>query len=230
MSERPRALLMIGSQKAESTSLSLGGYLMRRLSDRGWQTDTLHIRPLQAADKGREELLAAARAADLVVLAFPVYVDSLPAAAFRALEWIAADRRASPPEKPQRFVAITNCGYPESVHTILPLTVCRRFAKETGFAWAGGLGLGGGGAISGKPLEQTGGMGNNPRKALDLAAEALAAGQPVPERAEAMMAKAMLPAFLYRFFGNFGWNRQARQIGGKAKPSARPYDPDIERR
>ena len=85
------ALLLIGSPKpGDSSSESLGGYLLEELEKRGVSTQTLKVARAVRTEEATEELHAAVAAADLIVLSFPLYIDSLPAPAIRALELIAA--------------------------------------------------------------------------------------------------------------------------------------------
>jgi hypothetical protein len=161
-----------------------------------------------------------------VVLSFPLYVDNLPAAVIKALELIAQQRRTLEQPKTQRFLAISNSGFPEARQNETALAICRRFAQETGFTWAGGLALGGGPSIDGKPLHQAGGMVRNVTKALDLAADALADGQAVPQEAISLMAKPLIPAWAYRLMGGLGWRQQAKRFGAQKRLSERPYQPE----
>ena len=215
----------MGSPHSRGNSASLGDYLLRQLVARGWQTDTLRIHPLQSRNSGLDELLGAVRSADLIILSFPVYVDSLPTNLIRALQWIAADRRAATSAREQRLVAVVNAGFPEACHTEYALAICRRFASESGIIWAGGLGMGGGGMIGGRPLEKVGGAMWFARAALDMAALALAAGQPVPDEAATLFAKPSIPGWLYALFVNLGWRRDAKKNGVAKQLKARPYEP-----
>ena len=113
----PRALLVIGSPKtlSRSTSHVLGTYVLDGLRSRGWETESLTLRPSLLKGAGEVSLLAAIDRADLVLLAFPLYVDALPYQMTRALELIADHRRAVPRERRQALVAIANNGFAESV-------------------------------------------------------------------------------------------------------------------
>jgi hypothetical protein len=92
-------------------------------------------------------------AADIVILAFPLYVDGLPYLVTQAFEQIAAHRANETDVWLPLFLAIANCGFPEAAHNATALAICRQFADKAGFAWAGGLALGEGGAISGRSLK-----------------------------------------------------------------------------
>jgi len=94
MSTPHSALLLIGSPKAgASASLSLGQYLVDRLGDKGMATEVMAVGKMLKSSATAQELCAAVDAADLVVLASPLYVDSLPAPVTKALEMIAEHRR-----------------------------------------------------------------------------------------------------------------------------------------
>jgi len=227
------ALLLGGSPRGEqSSSTVLGRYLLAQLAGRGLSTESLQIYGAQRSAAGVDGLLAATDRADLIVVSFPLYVDSLPAGVIRMLERIAAHRRAVGAAKierasgPQRLAAIVQCGFPEARHNHTALAVCRQFALETGFVWTGGLPLGGGhGLVQSKPLESLGGKAAFVRSALALAATALAAGKPVPEEAVALMSKPFAPAWLYRLFGNLGWRLEARRSRPARSLRDRPYAP-----
>jgi len=224
MNTQRQILLLGGSPKGDhSTSESLGDYLLSRLVERGCAGNKLRIHSAMKTEERQKELLSAVSAADLVVLSFPLYVDSLPAPVIAALELIARTRREKPALKPQGFLAIVNSGFPEAHQSDNALAICRRFAAEAGFEWAGGLALGGGPAIDGKPLLEVGGRAHNMTQALDMAAAALAEGQPVPPEATQLMAKSVVPAFLYALMGNMGWKKQAKQNGADKKLRDRPF-------
>jgi hypothetical protein len=220
------ALLLVGSAKpaGESTSESLGGYLLQRLTERGIRAETQHVARALRTQERTDALLAAVEAAGIVILAFPLYVDGLPFLVTQALERIAAHRRGLPSPAPAAFLAIANCGFPEAAHNATALAICRQFAAEAGFAWAGGLALGEGGALSGAPLAERGGMARDAVAALDLAAEALAAGKPAPEEAIALMARPFLPASAYMLMGDLGWLMLARRNRVLTRLGARPFN------
>ena len=108
MSAPERALLLVGSPKGlnRGSSARLGKLLFDRLAESGIETDVLHVHTLfRAGDV--EGLRKAVSRADLVVLAAPLYVDSLPAPVIWAMERLAG---VQPSESRGRFAAILNCG------------------------------------------------------------------------------------------------------------------------
>ena len=222
-----RALLLVGSPRTEaSTSEVLGAHVTGRLADHGLTRETINLGKAVETDEGIAHLLAAVDGATVAVLSAPMYVDALPAPATRALELIAAHRGDVPAsDDAPLFAAIVNLGFPEASQAETALAICRRFSDEARLRWAGGLGLGGGPAIDGRPLGRRERMTRNVRAALDLAAEALAVGDPVPEEAVRLMARPLVGPALYRFMVNRGYRRRARKTRDGRPLDARPYLP-----
>lgn len=220
-SDGKRVLLLVGSPKAagESASEALGAYVIEKMDQRGWNSETIFIRTSLQSEEGRDDLVRSVEDADLIILSFPLYVDSLSAPVIEVMELI-AERRT---DKKIRFVAISNSGFPEAQHNNVALAICRRFAKAAGMEWVGGLALGMGGALSGKPLEDQGGMVRSVVKSLNLAVEALANDESIPDEAIGLMAKPLIPAWMYTTIGNIGWRRQAKRYGTRKKLHDRPY-------
>ena len=75
----------------------------------------------------------------------------------------------------------------------------------------------------GQPLRKIKGMMRSAVCALDLTADALAAGKPVPEKAVALMAKPGFPRVAYRFMANWGWRSQLKKEAGGTPLDARPF-------
>jgi multimeric flavodoxin WrbA len=218
-----RAVLLVGSPRTrKSTSASLGGYLFEQLNLRGIETETIQLYTSLNSPERMKAMFEAIDNADLVVLAFPLYVDNLPGPVISALERIAL-HRAQKPTSP-RFAAIANCGFPGAHHNDTALAICAEFARPAGFEWLGSLALGmGEGLVHGAPLNQLDGRAAPIKKSLALAAEALAEGQPIPEGARNLLARPVIPASLYKLFGSWGWKQQAKRYGAQHHLQARPY-------
>jgi multimeric flavodoxin WrbA len=218
-----RALLLVGSPRLEkSTSSSLGSYLFEQLKQQGVETETIYLYKAINTPERMEALRQAIVRSDLVVLAFPLYVDTLPAPVISVLEDVAALGKAK--TTPTRFAAIVNCGFPEASQNAGAIAVCAEFAREAGFDWMGGLSLGAGeGMVRALPLSELGGQGAPLRRALDIAARELALGQPISDNAQGLLAKPLMPQWLYKLGGTVGWKMQARKFGTQKQLKARPY-------
>ncbi len=222
-----RAVLLVGSAKPSGTSTSeaLGRSLLRRLDSAGMETRVFLVS--HCRDERLPELVDAVAGAEIFVLATPMYVDALPYLVVRAFEAIAAARTrpGAAPASPTRFLALVNCGFPEAMQTSSAQDICRIFAAQARLELAGTLGLGGGETLRGQAPERMGWLTRHVRRALDLAAEALLAGRPVPEKAVELMARPIIPALGYVLMANQSWRREARRWGATAKLGARPYEP-----
>ena len=223
-----KALLLNGSPKpGASTSESLLTYLGEELEQLGVNTQALKLTKAVRSEEHTAELLAAVDGSDLVVLAFPLYWDSLPGHVVRACELIArhraAPRAGAAPDGSARpaFAAIVQGGFPEVEQNAVALDICRHFARAADLEWAGGLALGGGGMIDGAPLRTLGGRVKTAMQALDQTAAAFAAGRPVPDEAVRLMAKNP-PAIVIRFGANSHFRSQHKKKG-KAPLDARPF-------
>lgn len=225
MTTTKKVLCLIGSAKHEgqSTSAALGDYLVVQLARHGFTGEKYYVHQTVRTPQRLQELLVAVDQSDLLILTFPLYVDSLPYLVIKTLEGLAAHRQAQGTPAPLGFVAIANCGFPEAQHNDTALAICREFARQAHMRWLGGLALGQGGAIAGRPLAEVGRMARNVMRALDLTASALAQGQPVPAEAVALMAKPLMPSFFYTMMGNLGWHLQAREQGAFGHLRAQPF-------
>lgn len=214
METRKRALLLVGSPKGpESSSEALGRYLLGLLGDGGFETQGAYIHTLMRSAEGQQALLELVKASDLLILSFPLYVDSLPATMIAALERIAQQQAKSIQTRKQKLLAIVNNGFPEASQSNTALAICKRFAFEAHFEWVGGLSMGGGGVIGGQQLDKAGFAAKNARKALDLAAKDLLKDEPVSQQAVQLMAKMAIPKWLYTMISNRGWKKQAKAFG-----------------
>jgi NAD(P)H-dependent FMN reductase len=231
-----RALLIVGSPKTNSpsTSSALGTYLLERLCDHRWETESLTLRASLNRPEGEAALLAAIDRARLILLVFPLYVDALPYLVTKALTLTAAHRRSAANPPLQRLVAIVNSGFPETHQNSVALAICREFAAQSGIAWGGGLALGGGGVIGGQPLAMNKRPGLSVKhaiRALDLTAANLSEGRPVPAEVLGLLAKNPVPfmpfalwRWIYIRFGGKGFEQEAARNGvSKERLLDQPY-------
>ena len=237
--ERHRALVIVGSPKTLSPSSSavFGGFIGELLMQRGWEVETLKLNAGLKRRAWQSEFLSAVDRADLLVLAFPLYVDSLPHLVTKALELIDAHRSVAECRRPQRLLAISNNGFIEPHQNATALAICRNFALRSGITWAGGLAIGAGEALSsGAPLTGSGRSGRPPVnhviKALTLTADALAKGLPVPNQAVALAARDPIPfipnrlwRWIYVKGGTRSWQKRAASNGVSIEAIlAKPYE------
>jgi len=215
-----RAVLLVGSAKpgGTSTSESIGAYLMTRLERRGVATTVRHV-GRSHTPRAIDSLLVSLLEADLIVLATPLYVDSLPYLVTRTCERLLRERRTAP----GALAAIVNCGFPEASQCNTALAILRCFAARAGLEWAGGLAVGGGATLDGCALADAGPIFRRLRESLEESAGALAHGQPIPMRAVALASQPIVPARVYTAMGRLGWYKRAARNGVLLRLGARPY-------
>jgi len=222
-----KALLLVGSPRGlASVSHSLGNYLLSLLEKHGMAIKKLLVYPALAEEKKMAELLAAVNSCSLLVLAFPLYVDHLPAPVIDLLQRIAERRQGQPAAPTQALAAIVNCGFPETAHCHPAREIVRIFAKQAGFRFLGCLALGMGGAIGNRPLAKAGGLVRHQVKALTQAADFLGKGEEIPTEIIALMGKAMMPRWFYSLIADWGWKRSARKFKVSKCLRDKPYDPE----
>lgn len=221
-----RATIFVGSArpKGSSSSESLGRALAAGLEKAGVATTLVHAVSFIKAGRAAEKALSTMLAAELLVIAAPLYVDTLPALTTHALERLAECLpNASYPLR--TVVGVLNCGFPEAAHNRTAMAILRNFTQQAGLLWAGGLAMGAGEILHGKPLTKARLLLRPQRRALALAARDLAAGRPLSPEASKEMARPLVPSSLFRWLGAARWLWQARRHGlGWRQLVARPFE------
>ena len=214
------ALLLIGSPgNMRSNSSKVGQYILDRLADAGWNIEKECIYQAIKDETKMKETFGKMDSSDMIVLSFPLYIDSLPSQTIRFMEQVIG--RGDGVKKGQRFIALCQSGFPESHHSEYALRICSIFARDAGYRWVGGLAVGGGGAIGGRDLNEGGGMLRNLRSALEMTAQAIDQGKDVPTEARELTNKGIAPPWLYNWMVNRRWNNEARKNG--VDPLANPH-------
>ena len=216
-----KALLLVGSPKnMRSSSNMIGQYILERLADAGWNTEKECIYQVIKDETPMKETFEKIDNSDLIILSFPLYIDSLPSQTIRFMELVIG--RGEGVKKGQRFMAVCQSGFPESHHSDDALRICSIFARDAGYRWVGALAVGGGGAIGGRDLNEGGGMLRNLRSALEITAHAIDQGMDVPSEARELTNKGIAPPWMYNWIVNRRWKKEARRNGvdPRAKPNS----------
>ena len=190
-----RGLCISGSPKpTRSTGAARCGTWVRALFSKGVEATAIELKDALRSGDGRADLRAGFLSADIAVLAFPIQVDTVPALVVEGLEEVfAATARRSPPA---RLFAVVNSGFHEAWHCGVAVDVCRHFAEACKLDRAGSLSIAMGGIIDGDPVE-TCRLAKGVLQGISLAADDLAAGKAVRERAVQLAERPMIPLWLY---------------------------------
>jgi hypothetical protein len=200
-----KALLLMGSPRGDkSNSASLGNYLVSKLEKLGMSSETLNIHHIFHQEQEILNLMEKINHTDLIILTFPLYVDSFPAPVIRIMELIHEHRSKTGHQHQPDFIAITNSGFPELIHMKVVLDICKVFCRDCGFNWKGGIRIGAGDFfIHGRPLKV-----KHLCKGLDIAATALLNNREIPLEAIESITKKQASPLLYLIFINFGFYLQ----------------------
>ncbi len=230
MNNYKKAILLIGSPKGKnSSSASLGAYLLKKIEKFDIVGETVHIHA-EISTKAKTDLfLDKIEEADFIILAAPLYVDTLPAKVIKALSLIADKRKKLyfddiKSAKNQSFTAVVNCGFPEAEQNTTALKVYQEFAEEAKLKYLGGIAVGMGGMVSGKSLAEMGGTAKNLIEGLDQAVEDIVKNQRLSDSVIEKTSKPMISQkWLYTLGGNLGWRFQALKNGVYRKLNDQPY-------
>lgn len=223
MSGRKVLLLVASPRGAASTSNSLGEHMLSLLEARGMAIKKLLLYPTLDDEKKKTELLAAVDACALLLVAFPLYVDQLPAPLIDLLRQVHERRQGMTGESRQSLVAIVQCGFPETVHCRPAGEILRLFARQAGFRFLGCLAFGMGGAVGNRPLAKAGGVVRHQARAMEQAAAFLSEEKEIPAEVIALMGRAMMPRWFYNLAAGWGWKREAKKRGTSRRLRDRPY-------
>ncbi len=228
-----KLLMLDGSPKVKpGNSNMLGVHLMEGLDSKLFETKQLRIVDFLRGKDQSEELVREVNDCDYMLLTFPLYVDCPPALVIKAMKIIDESRKAEKPEKDQKMMAISNCGFPEPHQNESALDTCRIFAEKTGFKWMGGIGVAGlTGVVSNDglkkdvaqaPLKSFGMKTKNFSKGLDTAAKAISQGEPLTSDGSHILLKQALPPRMYCWVGKRMWRGYAKRNGALEKFNDRP--------
>jgi hypothetical protein len=213
-----RILLVNGSpRRAAANSRIVLDALRRRLGE----SHAYRVVDAMTAEGARPEDLDV----DVIVLAFPLYIDSLHA---RLLSWLLSFEallRATAPaiggERRIGMVAVANNGFHEGVQNKTALDIVAHFCARCGIEWRGGVGIGTGemlgnlkDALDEMPIKRP------VSRALDAIAARVVDGQGAGDN---LYVQHALPWPVYRLMGHIGWRTQARKHGvGRQQLKSRP--------
>ncbi len=207
-----RIALIDASPKAKgSTSGILLDDLRHCLSGRaGMEMVDVALHSPQMQEEAWEKL----DCADGWVFACPLYVDCLPGHLLSCLAQM--DEKYSG-GKEIAVYGIVNCGFYEGIQAETALKVMQNWCAKAGFAWRGGIGVGGGGALdimTATPQE------HGPKAPISKALSEMADNITEAGKGSAWenrYVSVAFPRFLYKMAGQMGWRHEIKANGGKSK-------------
>lgn len=166
-----------------------------------------------------EEICEKLKTVEAVVFAYPLYVDGIPAHLLSVLTQL---EKAHWNNQEVHSYGIVNCGFYEGIQAEPALEILENWCARTGLIWGGGLGIGGGGALSQIPDTRN---GKGPRGPINNVLRELADSVLQRESQENNYASVAFPRFLYKMAAQMGWRQTIKANGGKKKDlGSRPGD------
>lgn len=162
-----------------------------------------------------EDIMNYLNAVDVLVIAFPLYVDGIPA---HLLSCLCQIEEKGISNKQLKIYGIANCGFYEGKQNALALEILENWCDKIGATWGQAVGLGGGGGLaqmSEIPL------GKSLKKNLGTAFETLAKNIENGESAENIYVSLDMPRFLYKMAGEMGWRTAIKENGLDVKDLSR---------
>lgn len=224
MSTSKRIVLLNGSPKGNGGgSGKVADYLLSHFTGNDYEGKVVQVNKWLRSTEGGADLFREIDDALIVILVFPLYVDCIPAGLLKTMELIYAHRTANGRSGSPRLAVYIHSGFPEAEQCDTAVDICRIFARDAGFEWAGALKNSSGGMVSDMELSPKGPLAVVV-KALDMAARDLLQGNDIGEEANALVRRPRIPLWLYKFVGGWGFNRVAKKNGVRDKIMARPYE------
>ncbi len=212
-------ILSASPKKGEpSVSALLCDIVRERFVAAGLEADIIDV---GKALKNSEPAFEAVRAADGLLIVFPLYFFCMPGMLTRFLEDYAAS--AGPKRAGQKIYTVVNCGFPEPEINGEAVRVIKSFARHVGAEFGFGVCFGSGGMVLGakdapfmkKPMDTLRGAAD--RMAADIL-------QNKQSAADTVYTGVNFPRWTYFLGGNLGWRQLAKKNGLKKKDLyATPY-------
>lgn len=202
-----RIVFMNGSPKVKN---SASQYLLEELKyyvDNKADVIEMSVHNTRLSDEMLENLSGA----DVWVFAFPLYVDGIPAHLLSFLTQLAG----SAFEKSKIHVyGLVNCGFYEGIQNELALEVLQNWCTKTGCIWAGGVGIGGGGALAMLPVSE---RGQGPMAPINHALSVLAVNMMGGRVQKNAYTSIGIPRLMYKLGGQWDWRKMIKANGGRKR-------------
>lgn len=202
-----RILLMNGSPK---TGESASGTLLQLLQEHLQQAECVEV----ALNRKEvpDGLLDELKGMDVLVLSFPLYIDSIPSHLLRCMIQIQEYLKEHNLQRPVRFYGIANNGFFDGKQNQLALQTLRHWCNRCGLDYSGGIGLGGGGmVISVKIIPGE----HGPKKNMVMALKQLAHAIAMEDQMEELLLEMSYPEDLYKTQAESSWRKMAMDNGLK---------------
>lgn len=176
------------------------------------QSHTVTRHPLHTGKPISWEEMQSIASQDILIFAFPLYVDGIPSHLLHHLTELEAFLKNS--SSKVMVYAVTNCGFFEGRQNRHALEMMEIWCQKSHIRWGQGIGIGGGAMLPG--IEKVA-YGHGPRKNSSAALQALAKNAAERQSAENIFTDPNFPRFFYKMMAEMGWRSQIKHNGRPAK-------------
>lgn len=150
---------------------------------------------------------------NVVVFAFPLYVDGIPSHLIRCLYQL-EEYLSTNPNNDIYIYTIVNLGFYEGKQAEIAIEMMKNWGEKANVKWGQGIGIGGGGMMSmlDNSTDSKGLMKNVHKTLTDVASNILKC-----RTAEEIYISPSIPRVFYKIGGEMGWRQQAKMNGLKTK-------------
>lgn len=161
-----------------------------------------------------EEMIRELLESDAVIMAFPLYIDSVPSHLLQCMMQVEEHIRLYGGKKKVMIYVMINNGFFQGKQNLPAIEVMQHWTDRCGFGFGQALGIGGGGMI---PFIKGVPRGHGPKKNLTRAFDEMAENVLKKETGNTRMFELNYPAWAYKWQAQYGWRMSARKNGLKRK-------------
>jgi multimeric flavodoxin WrbA len=158
------------------------------------------------------EEVAALSECDILIFAFPLYVDGIPSHLLRCL--VQLEQSLAKANKEITVYVVANCGFYEGHQNRLAISMMENWCTKAGLKWGQGIGIGAGGMLSGNRSIP---LGYGPKKNLGKALTRLAENVCQCASDENVFITANFPKIAYKLGAEINWWLTAKANGLKRR-------------
>jgi multimeric flavodoxin WrbA len=150
---------------------------------------------------------------DILVFAFPLYVDGIPSHLLNCLYEMETFFKTKPIKKIAVY-SIVNGGFYEGHQNAIALEIMKNWCEKAKLNWGQGIGIGGGGML---PMLIGIPDGKGPKKNLSIALNSIAKSISIGALADNIYISPNFPRFAYKLLAEMGWRQRSKANGLKRK-------------
>lgn len=154
---------------------------------------------------------------DVLVFAFPLYVDGVPSHLLNCLCQI-EEAAKNIKDKPITVYTVVNCGFYEGHQNRWAINIMKNWCVKTGFKWGQGIGIGCGGALASMAGLA---LGAGPKSSMGVAFKSLVDNIYNKSQANDVFISLNFPRILYKLMAEFGWRQTIKKNGLKVRDLSR---------